>query len=389
MGRTSERLASVDLLRGASITYMFVGHLLDWWLAAPSRWVWALTYATFDCLGAGAFVFVSGVSLQISWRRGRGRGGYWVRFSTRTGLIGALGLTYNLLGFFRYWGWAAAWSWFVLQTIAVSRLLAAPLLRTSKTTRIVVTLATFALATPLRNALLLAKDSSFLGAVAWHALFNPPHENTIFPFFGSFLAGTVTADVLLDAREVRGKEGRESGTITPVRGAFAAAGLLVVVGLILGAPLVDWDYGYQLLDLLNRHPNWELPGIPLFLVRNSTAWTFFCTGVQVTVMTVLFTARDLDRVNRPPGRGLGLFGRYSLTLYVLHHVGYYWFTFSLDHRTVWLPLLACTLAFWLLTRVWDAKFGGKGSLEWAFNEVTRNLERRLISWRTRREAGEA
>ena len=63
-----KRLNSIDTFRGISILWMFLGHLLNWWLIDPDSWLYNFTFNIVDPIGSSAFIFIAGVSTAISLR---------------------------------------------------------------------------------------------------------------------------------------------------------------------------------------------------------------------------------------------------------------------------------------------------------------------------------
>ena len=68
-----KRIKSIDLFRGLCIAWMICGHLSEWWmykslfgyLNTPGRSIFTII----DFLGAAGLLFISGVSITISYRR--------------------------------------------------------------------------------------------------------------------------------------------------------------------------------------------------------------------------------------------------------------------------------------------------------------------------------
>jgi len=47
---------------------MFLGHLIEWWIRPEYLWVRTFTFFIFDPIGASGFLFISGVSITLSYR---------------------------------------------------------------------------------------------------------------------------------------------------------------------------------------------------------------------------------------------------------------------------------------------------------------------------------
>ncbi len=63
-----QRLKSIDIFRGMCMSWMFLTHLIDWWFGG-SDWLQSVTVSIIDPIGASGFLFISGVSVALSYRR--------------------------------------------------------------------------------------------------------------------------------------------------------------------------------------------------------------------------------------------------------------------------------------------------------------------------------
>jgi len=54
-----KRIQSIDMIRGFSIFLMVLGHLLDWWIIIPDRWVVFIYFSFFATIAATGFLFIS------------------------------------------------------------------------------------------------------------------------------------------------------------------------------------------------------------------------------------------------------------------------------------------------------------------------------------------
>ena len=94
------------------------------------------------------------------------------------------------------------WAWNVLQTIAISLILAWPLLKTSKILRIIIA-AVLLIVNEILLAFLLPYqgEANFYG-VLFHILYNPLDQYALLSFFNALLLGTVIGDVLFDLNKL-------------------------------------------------------------------------------------------------------------------------------------------------------------------------------------------
>ena len=63
-----QRLKSIDIFRGLCILWIVLTHLIDWWLKSDFIWLHRVTVMIFDSFGASGLLFVSGLSITLSYR---------------------------------------------------------------------------------------------------------------------------------------------------------------------------------------------------------------------------------------------------------------------------------------------------------------------------------
>ncbi|MHA1932385.1 MAG: OpgC domain-containing protein, partial [Promethearchaeota archaeon] len=63
-----QRLKSIDVFRGLCMFWIVLTHLIDWWLNSEFIWLHRITVMLFDSFGASGLLFISGVSIALSYR---------------------------------------------------------------------------------------------------------------------------------------------------------------------------------------------------------------------------------------------------------------------------------------------------------------------------------
>ena len=64
----SKRIKSIDIFRGLCMAWMILTHIIDWWLNNEYHWLHRVTIMIVDPIGASGFIFISGVSIMLSYR---------------------------------------------------------------------------------------------------------------------------------------------------------------------------------------------------------------------------------------------------------------------------------------------------------------------------------
>ncbi|MBN1802695.1 MAG: DUF1624 domain-containing protein [Candidatus Lokiarchaeota archaeon] len=348
-----KRLKSLDIFRGLSMLWMFLGHLLDWWLLnnAQDRQLYSTAFSLFDVIGAGAFIFVSGMSTTISYRtrvlksetqdffsKRRVRNEYLLRAS----FILILALIYNIpIAIFTH-NVYNIWIWYVLLTVAISLLLAWPFLKTTKHLR----LAT-AMGMIFANHILIGLLSPYEGetsslGVLFHLLYNGyPIMDPIFTFFPFFLMGTVIGDViyeilLIESNELRKKKLREK-LLLPCLGLGA---FFMILGVI-------YDYP----EFLNS-------------VERSFSWVLYSLGFQLIFVSILIYIEESALLKTKKSfKFLYYFSYYSLSIFLLHNLLYFAFYQKLSASMALIFVFATVILVGFLLRFIYKKFGRNASLK--------------------------
>ena len=63
-----QRLKSIDVFRGLCMFWIVLTHLIDWWLKSEYIWFHRITVMIFDSFGASGLLFISGLSIALSYR---------------------------------------------------------------------------------------------------------------------------------------------------------------------------------------------------------------------------------------------------------------------------------------------------------------------------------
>jgi len=142
-----KRIKSIDIFRGLGMVYIMVGHMIDWWSRPVDDWLFYVYVSLFSALGAAGFVFISGVSTMISYRKRiekvKNTEGYSFKtvkreYLLRSVLILGVGLVYNIIVAIEFSDPLIIWKWFIILTVAICLLFSWPFLKTSKLVRILI-----------------------------------------------------------------------------------------------------------------------------------------------------------------------------------------------------------------------------------------------------------
>ncbi len=374
---TKERVKTLDRLRGLSIIYMLLGHMMLW-VVMEEGWWWLSSFPLHDLIGGPLFVFVSGAGMTLSIRRHPETPASVQHL--RSSFIFGLGILSNVgtIGVFTVWGWS------ILVALGIFRVIGYYAVKTPAWVRLVLIGVVIAVA---RSLLLALSDETFNGSfinlypanptiqeIFSFILYSQPHQNTFFPYFAFFLAGTIFVDLLV---------GQPKEKQVLWRRIFFFLGLLLIIaGLTVG--LLVWTN----IDLGDAASWWltfsgrYVDQLPSLASRNSLAWSFLALGTQF-LLALLFIKIE-HQVYR--NRFLTIYGEFSLTIYagnsLIFAVGLHMLPFN-----VVLPLMICIILLtWYFCTLWYKKNRGKYSLEWILDRAVKSYARYLETHSKVREA---
>ncbi|MFX1236525.1 MAG: heparan-alpha-glucosaminide N-acetyltransferase domain-containing protein [Promethearchaeota archaeon] len=367
------RLKTIDILRGLSMLWMFLGHLLDWWLLYNDRLLYTTAFSLFDVIGAGAFILVSGISTTLSYRTRLKKlehlGANSKRivrneYLLRASLILIVSIIYNIPIALYTLNVFNVWIWYVLLTIAVSLFLGRPFLRTNKFLRIIA-----AIGIIVANQVFISfihsheGEANGLGFI-FHIFYNGyPIMDPLLTFFPFFLVGSALGDLIHDIYLIENKNMRRIRIKNHILYPFSALGIaLVVIGV---------TYSYP--DFLNA-------------VVRSFSFILYSLGFQMILFSFLLLIEEFELIKTKKSyRFLYYFSYYSLSIFLIHNLLYFVFYHQLSASIVLFFIAGTVVLVWLLLKFIHKKFGKKVSLKALISRLAVEGARR-IEMRSRNKA---
>lgn len=312
-----KRLGSIDLFRGLCITWMIVGHTIGWWTTPEFSYEVHLITLVVDAFGAAGFLFVSGMSITLSYLKKREKAqntdGYNYRhlrleYFLRALFILFIGFIYNFIVAIQFSNILISWQWFILQTIPVSIMLMWPLLKYNKLIKLSV-----AIALLIVDSLLFSELSPFAYefsnpyGILYYLLYNGHQLSPILGFFPFFISGSIIGATIYDKYFSFEQEVNVSRKKILLK--FSIPMVLVGIGLIL--------IGYFMVH----------PGI---FIKNQVSWLLYAAGAQLIFFSLLFTIEKLEIITiHKKYRFFYYFSYYSFSIFLLHYPIYFLFLGSL------------------------------------------------------------
>ncbi len=362
-----KRLKSIDIFRGVGMVYIMVGHMIDWWIIPSEDQLFNVYVSLFSAIGAAGFVFISGVSTMISYRNRVEKVKITANYSTKTMrkeylirgfLIFGLGLLYNGIVAIQFFDPSVIWKWFIILTVAVSLLLAWPLLKTSKLFRIFVAALIWIVNQILLTYLLHFKGEVNFFGVLFYILYNSLDQNPILSFFTFFLIGTVIGDLIFDFSalndDIEKKRFFKRKIITPL--------------LISGVVLISTSFWFLLPNLFTDK---------ILTINTNTWWLIYSLGLDLIIILILLILEEYNIFNTKRSyKFLFYFSYYSLTLFLLQNLNYLLFFELLDRYNIWYFIIATVVLYGIFLRFIYKKLEGNFSLKVQIGKITTKIARK-------------
>jgi hypothetical protein len=146
---------------------------------------------------------------------------------------------------------------------------------------------------------------------------------------------------------------------------------IMVLGILMGITLTTGivsNVFYNDLAMPGVLGTWTAPGYPLFLHLTHPSYMFFSFGALSLLLSMVFEVVDVRvKWTRLPGM-LGVFGRFTLTIYLLNPIASF-FPIPIDFPAFLIVFSLATSLTILGTIAWDNKWKGKFSVDWCIKKI--------------------
>ena len=360
------RLKSIDIFRGLCMAWMILGHLIDWWLKFEYSWLHEIMIMIIDPIGASGFLFISGVSIALSYRKGLNKvkvsEDYNFRMVRNSYLFRAffifiIALIYNIPVAIKLNNPSMVWFWFVLLTAAVSIFLAWPLLKTNKLFRILIAITILAIHFIIISWLLPFQGESNVIGLLFHILYNGIHQDPILIFFPFFIIGTVIGDLIYETIYSK----KEDQQYSSFKKQLLIPVIMIGIFMIISGVFINF---------------------PQFLIRKSLSWVIYSIGIDLSLLSIFLSIEIFSSFKTQKSyKLLFYYSYYSLTIYLAHNLLYFLFLNQLNFISIWFFAAAAFLSIGFILRAIYHKFEEKASLKVQIGRlslvVTRKIEAKI------------
>ncbi|MHA2048641.1 MAG: heparan-alpha-glucosaminide N-acetyltransferase domain-containing protein [Promethearchaeota archaeon] len=359
-----KRVKSIDVFRGLGMVYIMVGHMIDWWSRPADDWLFFVHVSLFSALGAAGFVFISGVSTMISYRKRMEktrnsevynnksiRNEYLIRGI----LVLGLGLVYNCIVAIQFFDPFVIWKWFIILTVGGCLLLAWPFLKTSKTMRIILGIFFWIVNQILLFILLPYEGKSNISGLLFYIFYNSLDQNPILSFFTFFLIGTVVGDLFYDFSSINDENERKliyrRKILIPL---FSSSVVLTITGLLFLFP--------------------SLFTVRILTIKTNVWWLLYSLGLDLLIILIFFYIEEFKITKiKKNYRFLYYFSYYSLTLFLVQNINYFLFYDKLNRYNIFFLVSMTVIIYGLILRFLYKKLGGKFSLKVQIGILAKSL----------------
>jgi len=346
--------------------WIVLTHLIDWWLKSEFIWLHRITVMLFDSFGASGLLFISGVSIALSYRNKLNKVNTTEDYTLRTVrnsylmralFIFILAIFYNIFIAISLMDPKWIWTWFVLLTAAVSLIIAWPLLKTSKLLRIALGCALW-IVNPLIVYILSPSEGTLsLYGVLFHVFYNGIHLVPLLVFFPFFLFGTVIGDVLFETfhSDRSGKNKRKSFGYNYLIPTIVIGTLLIIFGVL-----------YE---------------FPRYLLRESFSWVIYSLGINIVLISLLLSVEVFEIIKTKKSYKLFFyFSYYSLTIFLTHNFLHFLFLNQLNPIDIWFfaagVFILMSLVLRSIYKLWQGYASIKVQIGRLSHGITMKIEKR-------------
>lgn len=356
-----QRFKSIDIFRGMCMSWMFLTHLIDWWFSGGD-WLQTDTVGIIDPIGASGFLFISGVSVALSYRNRmyrvevlkdisytRVKLSYYLRAS----FLLIIAIIYNLAIALTISNLSWIWTWFVLMTAAFSLLISWPLLKFSKKSRIAIGFSIWLISQFMYFTFIPFQNQENFQGVLYHIFYNDFSQDPLLLFFPFFLFGTIVGDIINDLNKNKNLVHRRK-----------------MIKKKMWFPIGGISLSLISFGILFNFPN--------FLVRSSFSWLIYTLGIDLIILLILITLEEYNVFKTKKSyRVFFYFSYYSFTVYLGHNFLYFIFYKRLDLIQIWIASLLTFVIFSLILRQIYKRWGWKASLKVALSKLSLKSARKI------------
>ncbi|MHA1229798.1 MAG: heparan-alpha-glucosaminide N-acetyltransferase domain-containing protein [Candidatus Helarchaeota archaeon] len=378
----SDRIKSIDILKGIAIFWIIGGHVCWYWLVEDSLWIHDfLLVFIFWPITAVNFVMLSGTNLAISVssKRDNNWNNKQIRSYTlrRLVILLLLSIFYNfMIGLFAVeYEWYYMYAWFILQTIGTSLTILIFMVNISRTLKIILGILIILISYPLHFLLI---SLGYHWTLVDYLLFYPFDKFPFLPWGGLTFIGYYIGEIFYDVK-YRSKKGQETRKMRSFILYLLLIGAgFIAFGIIMGSNCPSTNpydsYWYNLsqfhIQIMSVNPLLTFQSLPFFILKGHWTFMFYSLGIDFILLSILTYFCDYRKANNSVLKFFSFSGQMAFSIFFYHHIGIPLLYRTLDFIwawPVWISYAILIIGFvWLLVK----KYEGVGTIEWLMILIT-------------------
>lgn len=384
MNHKEDRVVAIDVLKGMAISVVILIHFAARVLTDQWNWLYNMIYLFGDVFGPALFAFLSSISVTIAIHKKRK---VYCEKDIRNSILKRsitlifLSFIVNLVMGFDHFGFLAFWRWQIIQFIGFSQIITYYILKLQGHQRVILAFITAYITPIIFNYItslmfsagidyhsLRIEDLGNPVALLYYFLFQHYWAVPILPWIYIIMVGSVVGENLISVMSVK-ESGDKKLYYRFFRNVIIDGSLIIIAGILTGMKLLSEDFGLNIWEGIQSGVDLFPNGIPEFLVHSSVPNIMYSLGLALIFTAIIFYLCEIKKIRGKIIQFLAFFGRYSLTIFVLHPV------FWIGIKNLLGPLGLFSVTFLviailgLLLYIWNYKLKGIGTIEWFLNLV--------------------
>jgi len=376
--RIYTRIHSIDFLKGVAICVIILINTAEIWIDSKSRYIYALIFLYLDVIGTSLFIFLYSLSVIFLWKKKMGsHPSKEIRndIITRGFTLIMLGLVYNIISTSIMSNLSFPlniWGWNILVFIGFAQIISYYALKLSRGTRWILGFLIFFSSTPIRELLIIYKNSNVFGMILHFIIISPNPQVTILPYVAICFFSTIFGERFLECLQLNAIE----CNLEAFR-AFIIFGLIfLLIGIYYGfgpvTPKILNPEDYPMINLrqiLKNQPNFLISGIPGYLIRGTAPNLLYGLGVALLILGIMFYFLDIRHIQNSLIKMFRFYGRASLSLVFIHCLGLLFFIQQLNIIVFFIAYFIYISFLGILMYLWYKYAKDIGTLKWLISKI--------------------
>jgi hypothetical protein len=291
-----------------------------------------------------------------------------------------LGLMYNLiLNLFNEFS-IGIWGWNLILYIGFAKIIIYFTFKLIRWARLVVGLGILFATEFLRELLYINRSINIVFEILYFFIVTPYPKFALLPYASLCIFASTFSELIYQAKILESKKAIMNSIKSTIRYGL----IFIILGFLLS--LIDLDpfvtsetvssLKYPFIDNLPILGDFDfqyIPYMPEFLLRGTPSYIFFVLGSMILLLgLILYWNEGLTGFTQKLNRvfkGLGCFGKFSLTLIFIQYVFLPLFVFKVN-LFIYIPLFVLSMIiFAYIIYIWNKYANGKMSIEWIIKRV--------------------